>query len=1632
MVVDTGILNGRIANLPPQPSRVVKVVLCCTKTDTEHERHALLRDAVPELQRHCQEYGLDFQLVDMNYGPGDIATNDHEMGALRIREITDAHRISQGPFFLSILGNKYGDYVLPMRIDSTEFSHIRDCAFEAGKDINILDEWYIQEADGLEQVYSLSPISAKLKSYYDLTEENKEAHEKDVAKWKKTHDSLLEILQQCSEYVHDEGLLNEEQLHKYHMSAFENELVHASQLSNEASGKCLFVFRTLEDFPQNVENQEMHNYVDIRKPSRPKIYKKAQERIKFLKETKIPSLAIEENVFTYSTPWSTNGLDPQNVDEHVQYVKEMTSQIVFRIKELINEEIAKEKENTRNVDNSKSVMSEVIAHGHVAASKKKNFINRDSIVSQVERLINPAKVEAKKENHPIILHGEAGSGKTTVVAQLVHLAPSWLGDGSTLVARFMGRTTNCKTMRDLLESSCHQILEVYKPKGLGELPKDRDKLTALFLKLVTTVPSPAKPLLIIVDIPEEISQNLSKELLDWLPCEIPTSTNIVLSLSDSPALKVLHEKIPNQTHFIRVTSLNDRELSEMVKLFLTENSRPLTSDQVKVVTRAVARHPLPMFAKLMCHEAQFVNPSGNGRDPVAALTEAANLLLQHVEERHGIVVTNHILRYLTAAHHGLTEAELLDLLSCDDDLLGTIYPESLPQLLRFPYHLWAAIKYDLGSLLEEHFIDSKTLVTWSSSVIQQIASQRYFTNSSLRIKCHKHIAELFLQTWVKEKRWSLEGRDLEGVESGRKVAPQPLLYGETRYNIRRLSELWFHLAHAGDLKRLKHFTMCNFEYLLAKAHAMSVYQLLQDFDTVRSMVIDSEIDLTRSAMMLSAPALTADPLQLAAELIGRLLPVKEDYPGSLESLINQSMDWCEQFTRPLIVPLASWLPAARDAYVTTVPCEGAVHKMAVSTDNQWVYCVLKEMYIAAFRVASHEKGWEIKAHDMEVTCIQTSDDNRWLLTGSTDKTIKVWCTDKAECVGTLAEQKGVITAVLMSHNGKRIISGSADFKLRIFSSETRELERTLEGHKDAVIAISVNSHDDVLVSASADSTIRTWNLDTFQDLDVIEGNQCLITHMTLSSDDMFIITAYEDKTLQVFCLPTGSEVHCLEKHSDSIVDLSICADGSNIAIATIKNKVHIYNIKTQEIIETLSGHKGAISTVAVTRDGHFVMTSCLDGNIRVWNMPKKSNSEVSPFSHQSKVSCIALSKEGIYAITGSTDCTLRLWNLELCQMMNILCEHTKPITCLALADDGSFAVSGSEDKSVRVWSAGSGVVVVHFTDHTDVISNVLITSDNKRILSADFSNYMKLWKAESGEVLLSCSGPSSMVTLTPNNDFAISGDRNELMKIWSVGSGESVKTINHVETITCLVVTKDNHFTITGSEDMSLKIWETETGKLTQILAGHDDKVSCVATADHNRHVISGSHDKTLIIWNMGTGEIEKILTGHTDIVTSVKMTSDGSIVVSGSHDGTVCVWAVQTGLLVTAFHMNVAVAELQMSFDASHIVVRLLEGGCAPLLCLHNSPATDIKSQSQVDIDIREESSSTVLPIKPKPPLVHKQTSLQMPAITRKSTSSAPDSSRPKAIVTAAKARHQSYQDATPTSGKSKKNKKSGVCLLF
>ena len=66
---------------------------------------------------------------------------------------------------------------------------------------------------------------------------------------------------------------------------------------------------------------------------------------------------------------------------------------------------------------------------------------------------------------------------------------------------------------------------------------------------------------------------------------------------------------------------------------------------------------------------------------------------------------------------------------------------------------------------------------------------------------HKDMVNYFLESFIDSKplidlNQNLQIRNEEGK---RFVAQQPLLYSETNYNYRRLSELWYHLMNSGKL-----------------------------------------------------------------------------------------------------------------------------------------------------------------------------------------------------------------------------------------------------------------------------------------------------------------------------------------------------------------------------------------------------------------------------------------------------------------------------------------------------------------------------------------------------------------------------------------------------------------------------------------------------------------------------------------------------------------------------------------------------------------------------------------------------------------------------------------------------------------
>ena len=76
-----------------------------------------------------------------------------------------------------------------------------------------------------------------------------------------------------------------------------------------------------------------------------------------------------------------------------------------------------------------------------------------------------------------------------------------------------------------------------------------------------------------------------------------------------------------------------------------------------------------------------------------------------------------------------------------------------------------------------------------------------------------------------------------------------------------------------------------------------------------------------------------------------------------------------------------------------------------------------------------------------------SPDGRFCLSGSSDKTLRLWDASTGQCVRTFEGHTEHVTSVAFSPDGRFCLSGSDDqATLRLWDASTGQCVRTFEGH----------------------------------------------------------------------------------------------------------------------------------------------------------------------------------------------------------------------------------------------------------------------------------------------------------------------------------------------------------------------------------------------------------------------------------------------------------------------------------------------------------------------------------------------------------------------------------------------------------
>ncbi|ETL92410.1 hypothetical protein, variant [Phytophthora nicotianae] len=178
------------------------------------------------------------------------------------------------------------------------------------------------------------------------------------------------------------------------------------------------------------------------------------------------------------------------------------------------------------------------------------------------------------------------------------------------------------------------------------------------------------------------------------------------------------------------------------------------------------------------------------------------------------------------------------------------------------------------------------------------------------------------------------------------------------------------------------------------------------------------------------------------------------------------------------------------------------------------------------RVIAGHLGW--------VRSISVDPTNDWFVTGSADRTIKVWDLASGQLKLTLTGHINAIRGLEVSPRHPYLFSAGEDKKVLCWDLEYNKVIRSYHGHLSGVFSLKVHPTLDILVSGGRDAVARVWDMRTKNQIHVLSGHQGTVWAMETQATDPQIITGSSDSTIKLWDLAAGKVMTTLTNHKKAV------------------------------------------------------------------------------------------------------------------------------------------------------------------------------------------------------------------------------------------------------------------------------------------------------------------------------------------------------------------------------------------------------------------------------------------------------------------------------------------------------------------
>jgi WD40 repeat protein len=282
--------------------------------------------------------------------------------------------------------------------------------------------------------------------------------------------------------------------------------------------------------------------------------------------------------------------------------------------------------------------------------------------------------------------------------------------------------------------------------------------------------------------------------------------------------------------------------------------------------------------------------------------------------------------------------------------------------------------------------------------------------------------------------------------------------------------------------------------------------------------------------------------------------------------------------------------------------------------------------------------------------------------------------------------KSPVTSLAFSPKGDQLISGSDDRTARLWEPGTGKAIRALLGFKAAVTGVGFNSDGTIAFVSTLEpgqTVVHPYNLNMdAQELPSKVGHNGGINALATTRDGKYMITVGNDQTNRVWNLANAQMIRQFP-HKALYYGTALSDDGDMGASIGNDKTVRLWNTNDGTELKKITA-AGQVYGVAFSADGKFLATAGQDKIVRLFDAI--SGDEMKKFEgHTEAVLSVDFSRDGKRLVTGSRDKTVRVWDIASGKELHMFDGHTDVVRCVKFSPDGTMAASASNDFTVRLW-----------------------------------------------------------------------------------------------------------------------------------------------------------------------------------------------------------------------------------------------------------------------------------------------------------------------------------------------------------